>query len=183
MMIQNRSAIEAKLEEYEGLVIATTKKWRYAITYDLSDDDIKQELRLKVWRALNSFDPTKWNGSVTDIEKERRHVFGAVLNRVKDLMAKKKREEEILGEDCQEDRGKRPAAHKSPSPWIMENRDVCMDHHVLSGMTNEQKLILMFLNAGYSRVETMALLSFKESAFKRELVVISEHVKAYQASS
>lgn len=77
--------IEQKMMEYEGLVIATTRYWRDKITTELSDEDIEQELRMKVWKALERFDPTRGY-------PERNHVFGYVRNRVKDLIDKKHRE-------------------------------------------------------------------------------------------
>lgn len=74
-----------KVQEYEGLVIATTRYWRDKISSDYTDEDIEQELRMKVWKALERYDSTRGY-------PEKNHVFGYVRNRVKDLMDKKHRE-------------------------------------------------------------------------------------------
>lgn len=78
----NEDAWNKKMLEYEGLVISTTRYWRHKISEEMSDDDIKQELRIKIYKALLTFDPNRGY-------PEHKHVFGAVRNMVKDLIKKK----------------------------------------------------------------------------------------------
>lgn len=76
----------ALLQSYEGLIRKTSA--RYAgIIEDHEFDDLLQVFRLKVWRALLSFDPSKSN-----LPRDR-YVFSCVRNQAKDLIRKKRRDE------------------------------------------------------------------------------------------
>lgn len=73
------------VEFYEGLVRKTA-----GMTFPLVEDeyeDIVQILRLKCWRALESYDPARATQTVQG------YVFMCVRNQVKDLMKKKRRDE------------------------------------------------------------------------------------------
>lgn len=63
---------------YEGLVHSTAA--RYAPYLDESPDDIAQELRVKVWQALRSYDTERATQTVDG------YVFSCVVNRIKDLL-------------------------------------------------------------------------------------------------
>lgn len=63
---------------YEGLVFTTSA--RYSPYLDDSPEDIAQELRVKVWRALQSYDPARATQTLDG------YVFSCVVNRVKDLL-------------------------------------------------------------------------------------------------
>jgi RNA polymerase sigma factor (sigma-70 family) len=69
--------------DFEGLVYATAA--RYAPYLDDSLEDIQQELRVKVWRALIAYDPAR-----SGLSPEN-YVFGCVYNRVKDLLKQQSR--------------------------------------------------------------------------------------------
>jgi RNA polymerase sigma factor (sigma-70 family) len=73
------------VEFYEGLVRKTA-----GMTFPLVEDeyeDIVQILRLKCWRALESYDPARATQTVQG------YVFMCVRNQVKDLIKKKRRDE------------------------------------------------------------------------------------------
>lgn len=63
------------LAAFEGLVLTTSRMFAAQLHRD--EDDLAQELRVKVWRAVERFDPTRG----LSIE---RHVFGALTNKIKD---------------------------------------------------------------------------------------------------
>lgn len=76
------------LAHYEGLVRKTAAIYEPLVQEDY--DDICQILRIKVWRALLSFDPAK---SRTGRD---RYVFSCVKNQCKDLVKRKRRQETSL---------------------------------------------------------------------------------------
>lgn len=86
---------ERLLASYEGLVFSTAR--RYSPYVQEEFEDICQLLRVKVFKALLAYDPTK----VRSIRPDGRHprdtyVFGAVKNGAKDLLKKRWREECFL---------------------------------------------------------------------------------------
>lgn len=76
------------IEAYEGLIFETAR--RIAAHVEADFDDIRQELRIKVWRALGSFDANR--SSVT----RDNFVFSCVMNAKKDLLKKKRRGEAYI---------------------------------------------------------------------------------------
>lgn len=78
------------IEFYEGLVFKTASMYSSYVEEDF--EDIQQVLRIKVWRALEAFDPTRSNMT------RQRYVFSCVKNQCKDLV-KKKRRNELFIED------------------------------------------------------------------------------------
>lgn len=79
---------------YEGLVFTTAVRIVRGSDVDL--DDVRQELRIKVWRALESYDPARCATSV------KSYVFTCVVNGSKDVL-KRKRHGELLIEDVAPD--------------------------------------------------------------------------------
>lgn len=73
---------QADLDDYAGLVAKTTWMWFEACA--LEQDDLRQELWLKVTHALLMYDPARSKMS------EKNYVFSLVFNRVKDLLRRAK---------------------------------------------------------------------------------------------
>lgn len=65
-----------QLQPFEGLVLTTARMFATQVGWE--EDDMAQMLRLKVWKAVASFDPSR------GLSLER-HVFGAITNRIKDF--------------------------------------------------------------------------------------------------
>lgn len=84
--------MEAWARAYEPLVRSTTIRW--CDLTELDPEDFAQELRLKVWQALDRFEPGRMNVPEGDEERrlkaEKSYVFSLVFNRVKDLLGRKK---------------------------------------------------------------------------------------------
>jgi RNA polymerase sigma factor (sigma-70 family) len=104
------------IERYEGLVVKTSSMYAGIIgRHDF--DDIAQVLRVKVWRALEAWDPeeprTKKKiaaGRKTEEQLRDAFVFGCVRNQVKDLL-KRNKQDDLFIEDLSA-----PVGGQHPSP-------------------------------------------------------------------
>jgi DNA-directed RNA polymerase specialized sigma24 family protein len=86
-----RQATDAnEITFYEGLIRKTAAI--YAPRVDDDYDDVLAVLRVKVWRALLAYDPTR---SRLPVE---RYVFSCVVNQVKDLLKRKRRHEMFISD-------------------------------------------------------------------------------------
>lgn len=75
---------EHGLSAFEGLVQTTARMWAAQVRRE--EHDLAQELRIRVWRAITSYDPSK---SRLPLE---RYVFQAVTNKIKDFKRDAQRE-------------------------------------------------------------------------------------------
>lgn len=75
---------QTDLGEFEGLVLKTAALFHGQLGVEL--EDLRQELRIKVWKVLGDYDPTR---SKLDKQKlrlaRRKFVYGCVANHIKDL--------------------------------------------------------------------------------------------------
>lgn len=85
-----RAGERTEISFYEGLVRKTAAMCAPVVQEDY--DDIVSILRIKVWRALEAFDPTR-----SDMPVER-YVFSCLQNQKKDLL-KRRRRREVFFED------------------------------------------------------------------------------------
>jgi DNA-directed RNA polymerase specialized sigma24 family protein len=69
-----------RLMPFEGLVHATARM--FAAQLHREEDDLEQELRVRVWRAVDSFDGKK--SPRKDKEALGRYVYSAIANKIKD---------------------------------------------------------------------------------------------------
>jgi RNA polymerase sigma factor (sigma-70 family) len=81
-------AKSSEIAFYEGLIRKTAAMYAPRIQEDY--EDIVQVLRVKVWRSLAAYDPSR---SKLPVE---RYVFSCVANQVKDLLKRKRRHEVYL---------------------------------------------------------------------------------------
>lgn len=84
------------LASYEGLVRKTAARYE-GILHRYEFEDVCQVLRLKVWRSLESFDPSRYTAEKVE-EARDSFVFGNVRNQVKDLL-KRNRNTDLLFDD------------------------------------------------------------------------------------
>lgn len=87
-MPRNLRPKNTELAFYEGLVFKTASMYVGIVEEDL--EDIQQILRVKVWRALCTYDPAR---SALPVE---RYVFSCVRNQVKDLIKRRRRNERFI---------------------------------------------------------------------------------------
>lgn len=66
-----------KLDDFEGLVAQTARM--FASMVKMEEEDLKQELRVKVWWAMKRYDPAR------DRVGLKNYVYGCVANKVKDF--------------------------------------------------------------------------------------------------
>jgi RNA polymerase sigma factor (sigma-70 family) len=66
-----------ELRAFEGLVHATARM--FAAQVRREEEDLAQELRVRVWRAIDSYDPARSGLSL------ERYVYGAIANKIKDF--------------------------------------------------------------------------------------------------
>lgn len=84
-MVVHRGREKYEITYYEGLVRKTASIYAARIQEDY--EDICSILRIKVWRALETYDPARSSQPV------ERYVFGCVTNQIKDLLKRKRRTE------------------------------------------------------------------------------------------
>jgi ATP/maltotriose-dependent transcriptional regulator MalT len=91
------------LASYEGLVISTSNRFDGIKRYDT--EEVRQVLRVRVWRALLAWDPTEPRtrkrilaGKKTEKELRDAFVYGCIHNQVVDLL-KRDKEQDLLIED------------------------------------------------------------------------------------
>lgn len=100
-MEPTQAADPTLLAHFEGLVRATSRmlkegvRWKTVKRYDR--EELEQILRVKVWKALLAFDPSRYPRE-RRIKAMESYVYGCVANEVKDLL-KRDREPAPLIED------------------------------------------------------------------------------------
>jgi len=80
---------DAEVRQYEGLVISTARLV-VASGVELDIEDVRQMLRIRVWRALAAYDSSKDRVGI------KRWVFGAIVNAKVDLLRRPRRHERSL---------------------------------------------------------------------------------------
>lgn len=156
-----------ELANYEGLVFRTAQM--YSPLLDDDEDDVRQVLRIKVWKALLAFDPAKAT------QTTEKYVFMCVRNQVKDLLKKKKRPEDFIEDKAPAD-----------SPVVRE-RFEC-DHlsatpdEIFAEVEDEGIPLPSTLDALERDVALLLYLDFNQTEIARELCVTRQRVRAAHAS-
>lgn len=155
------------IEFYEGLVFKTASMYAAYVEEDL--EDIQQVLRIKVWRALEAFDPTR--SSMT----RQRYVFSCVKNQCKDLV-KKKRRNELFIEDVS---GVKVGTDDFTVRDAFEARYLCSDasehfDHIESGpplipstLSKLEREVVALLYLDFSQKEAATLLGVRRNEMER----------------
>lgn len=136
-------ATQYEPEFYEGLVRKTASL--YTSRSQEPYEDLCQILRLKIWRALQSYDPTK---SKLPVE---RYVFMCMKNQCKDVVNKRWREEnfiEDLGEGDSFDEQYLAADHDQTFGEVEEGLPL-----IPSTLTLPERRLVALLYDGYSTAE------------------------------
>jgi len=162
--------MERKMSEYEGLVISTVRYWRHMITTDMDDEDVAQELRMKVWRALETFDPDRGY-------PERNHVFGAVRNRVKDLIGKKRREnfECSLVDDSSGD-DDWIAGSQRESAIVLSKYEQRVSTDLIEGLPRMEQRVAILMVQGFNAPEISREININISSVRSHIARVRAHV-------
>jgi len=138
------------LAHYEGLVRKTAAMYEGIVEEDF--DDICQLLRIKVWRALVAFDPTKAR------QTRDQYVFMCLRNRVKDLV-KKVRRNELFIEDIAPTREAQGDGSRDrfEARYLLEAEETvfdCVEKPLIpSTLTHRERVVVAYLYLDYSQVE------------------------------
>jgi DNA-directed RNA polymerase specialized sigma24 family protein len=133
-----------QLAQFEGLIITTSRMW--AAQVRLEEEDLAQELRVKVWYALPKWDPTR---SALSLE---RYIFGVVTNRIFDFKRsaareRKRRDKNGLKFMHIEDLGGAAAYRDDwggdiPNGQTRLDAHHCVGHDAVYGRVDEGKFVL-----------------------------------------
>lgn len=161
---------DGDLGSYEGLVRTTAA--RYAPLLDDDFDDVAQVLRMKVWQALDRFDPSRSNMDV------RNYVFQCVRNRLKDLfkqqdrLNKKRRGAQLYIEDFMAD-----------AEMNFTARHLKLDQEVAYfSVEDEDIAVPSTLNELERSVVALLLLDFSQAEIARQLNVGRARIRSAHAS-
>jgi RNA polymerase sigma factor (sigma-70 family) len=161
-----------QLADFEGLVFATAA--RYAPMLDDDIEDIQQLLRIKVWQALDAFDPSR-----TSVPLEN-FVFSCLRNRMKDMFK------------AQDRRNQKRGGHQlyiEDQRSGMRDDDAALDHfhmrylcadsdEVYFTVEDEAAPLPSTLNELEQQVVALLLLDFSQTEIARQLEVTRERVRS-----
>lgn len=148
-----------QVDDFEGLVRATAR--RYAdLLADEDIEDIRQILRVKVWKALARYDARR-----SDLDVER-YVFGCLANQVKDLLKAQMRLN---------------AARSGSMRYIedieADGRELCVEDDALaavedqlplpSTLTRVERAVVVLLVAGHNQTEAAVVLGISRTTVRR----------------
>jgi RNA polymerase sigma factor (sigma-70 family) len=151
----------ARLRHYEGLIFTTAQRLVASGVLDEAED-IQQLLRVKAWKGLRAFDPSKARGMTVD-----RYIFMVIRDQAKDI-AKRKRVVVLLIEDQAPARGEhRP--EDSPrdafeARYLAESDEeiVRTPPLVPNTLTGLERRVLVLLYRDYKQVEIARRLACTE---------------------
>lgn len=149
-----------KLRRYEGLVFSTSRMYEGILRVEM--EDLQQVLRLRVWLALEAFDPGR------SAATEESFVFTCVRNQIKDLMKARRRRDSLATEVYIEDVA--PADHAVEFGGIRDRfehkhlsdalDDVHADEVLLPAtLVRAERHVIALLYVGYSQTEVAGLLN------------------------
>jgi RNA polymerase sigma factor (sigma-70 family) len=161
------------VEFYEGLCRKTAG--RYAPYVEEDYEDIVQVLRIKVWQAIRAYNPQKAKQPIDGF------VFQCVVNRCKDLLRKKKRDELYIedvapnanivlagsgGESTGDPRDAFEARYLSEDAALAES---LQDSIVELGLSELAHNVAELLRDGYPRVEAIRRYTLTEGQMRSAL--------------
>ncbi|GAC1533822.1 MAG: hypothetical protein NVS3B1_28270 [Marmoricola sp.] len=170
--------IERLLPDYEGLVFTTAT--RIVNQVDLDLDDIRQRLRIKVWKALRSYNRDKSRSTM------ERWVFSCVMNEKKDLLKARKDSWAYIEDQA-------PAGEGPDSPRdSFEHRYMSLseeeafrggaaDHLALPDSLDERECkVIVMLYAGRTRAEARSDLALTPKEMERVILSLREKLAAWR---
>lgn len=153
------------MRRYEGLIFKTAQMHAHAIEED--PEDVRQILRIKVWRGLIAYDHTR-SGMSRD-----RFVFMVLTNQVKDLK-KRKRRGELHIEDLVADRGGRGFQARDS----FDERYLSEDHEQTFGEVEDDDLVIpSTLTQLERRIVALLFRDYKQTEAARQLGLETREVE------
>ena len=160
----------ADIAAFEGLIFSTAA--RYAPILDDDLEDIQQILRVKVWKALDAFDPQRARRATTREERQEiieKFVFSCVRNQVKDLLQSQDRRNTARGgmlDSIDAVPEERTASFEAN--YLCESDEqvfACVDDsdfELPSTLTDQERQVVQLLVLNFSRAEIARLLGIPQ---------------------
>lgn len=170
-----------RMRAYEGLVHSTTRM--FAERARMDEEDFAQELRLKVWQALERFDPNRSR------LPEKRYVYAIMFNRVKDMI-RYPRSRDLLIEDqlpaAEGSDGSSLLRDKFDAKFLATHEDAVAEALygkglVPEGISDFETEVLLLLYLDYQQVEIAPLLDVPLSRVKAAVRALREHLAPLRA--
>lgn len=156
---------DALLGRYEGLVLKTGSMY-CGIIERMDFEDICQVLRVRVWKALEAWDPMNpktrkrlLGGKKTEEELRDAFVFGCVRNQVKDLL-KRNPPRDLLFEDLAPDTSDVALRDRFELRYLSDDPDLIFSEAedsaplVPNTLNRNERLVLACAYLGYNGPET-----------------------------
>jgi RNA polymerase sigma factor (sigma-70 family) len=175
---------DREIARYEGLVRKTAA--RHVNFVEEEFDDICAILRVKVWKALTSYDPAKAT------QTQDGYVFSCVVNQCKDLLKRKPRNEAHIEDFAYESDANQPNAGPSNS---FEARYLQLPSEHVYGAINEGALVLPttlseaerqvvgLLYLDYTQKEAIAILGMTKRQMENAVRAIREKLADWDPAS
>lgn len=155
------------MRRYEGLIFKTAQMHAHAIEDD--PEDVRQILRIKVWRALVAYDASR-----SQMSRDR-FVFMVLTNQVKDLK-KRKRRGELHIEDVAP-RGRNQYGTAGQRDWF-DQRYLSEDHEQVYGDVEDDDLVVpSTLTPLERRVVALLFRDYKQTEAARQLGLETREVE------
>lgn len=184
------------LRRYEGLIFTTAR--RYARFSDEPIEDIQQILRVKVYKAILTFDPAKVRSLVTAADAKGRtpldkYVYQCVKNQAKDLLKKKPRNEAFI-EDIAPPTEQFETPSQSSRDWFEAATGMASTHDDVYGaiedddlvvpntLTRLEKRIICLLYADYRQSEVARSLGLEKRDMERAMRSIRAKMEDWRPS-
>jgi DNA-directed RNA polymerase specialized sigma24 family protein len=143
--------LAVNLEDFEGLIFTTTVRLMPYVEEDF--DDVQQLLRIKVWKAYESYDPSRSRLPL------KQYVFGCLVNYTKDI--KKRRHRNVLFlEDLMpapsDDGGRRDKFHAQYLALPEDQAFVAVEDEIPmlpNTLTDLERRVIGFLMLDYTATE------------------------------
>lgn len=158
---------------YEGLIRTTAGMC--APHVEVEYEDIVSIFRIKVWRALGSFDATRSTMTV------QRYVFSCLKNQEKDLL-KRRRRRELYIEDIRRGTHSDVEADAFEEEYLVVTGEQVYDEVerelpvIPSTLTALERMVIVHLYAGLSQRETAVDLGLSRSEMERTVRSIRERM-------
>jgi len=178
------------LRSYEGLIFTTTQRVHGRTEEDF--EDVRQILRVKVWRALCAYEPSGTLPRKAEVERRNRFVFSCMTNQVKDLL-KKKRRGEIFIDDYFNGEGPAAEGNNKSREWF-DGRYLAESHEqvfhgvedsvlIPNTLDDTERQVVCLLYYDYGQTEIARTLGLEKRAMERTMKSIRAKMSDWRPDS
>lgn len=172
------------LAHYEGLVIKTSTHRKYEGIKRWDREEVRQLLRIRVWKALLAWDPeeprtrARLREGKTEEQLRDAYVFGCVTNQMKDLL-KRDRERDLLVEDLVEGDPTFEARYLH-SEFEATTKAVVAAPLIPNTLTSDERFVLLCAYNGYNGPETAERLGMTRGQVAMHIREIREKMRDWK---